>query len=364
MNNGVKDRFKNEATVIKGYVEYIENNFYGRSSKILRIQGYENLKLLKEYVFFSEDLEERNKNRDILRKIDEAIKGKIEELKEILKHRERMKIPEISKKVLDNDLQESLCSFVESTVYDCMDNPDNLPYSELIKTLTAEEIKEEVDEVDKVSKEKCYDMLTIEDYQSVMIYMRCKLFNDEIDEFESDLYEYQELQTLYSIFDDYAPINIYRQSFILLLTAFDAVVFDLSKKIFTSNFFEIAPFINYDKKFTLSDISKFENFEEFSSQTIETVISGKYIADLLEILYKYKNSIFVVDEKDSFAEILEIVQRRNLHVHKKGIVDEKYFSKGNGSELGIQKGEYAVINDQYFNKVVGLLEQVIENFPE
>jgi len=245
-----------------------------------------------------------------------------------------------------------------------MDNPDNLPYSELIKTLTAEEIKEEVDEVDKVSKEKCYDMLTIEDYQSVMIYMRCKLFNDEIDEFESDLYEYQELQTLYSIFDDYAPINIYRQSFILLLTAFDAVVFDLSKKIFTSNFFEIAPFINYDKKFTLSDISKFENFEEFSSQTIETVISGKYIADLLEILYKYKNSIFVVDEKDSFAEILEIVQRRNLHVHKKGIVDEKYFSKGNGSELGIQKGEYAVINDQYFNKVVGLLEQVIENFPE
>lgn len=63
-------------------------------------------------------------------------------------------------------------------------------------------------------------------------------------------------------------------------------------------------------------------------------------------------------------EILETIQRRDLHVYKKGIVDEKYFSKGNGCELGIQKGKYAVISDQYFNKAVEMLVQFIWNFPE
>lgn len=60
---------------------------------------------------------------------------------------------------------------------------------------------------------------------------------------------------------------------------------------------------------------------------------------------------------------MEIVQRRNLHVHKKGIVDEKYFTKGNGSELGLHIGDYAVIDDAYFNKALDLLEKFVEGFP-
>lgn len=45
-------------------------------------------------------------------------------------------------------------------------------------------------------------------------------------------------------------------------------------------------------------------------------------------------------------------------------MDEKYFTKGNGSKLGVQKGEYAVIDDEYFNRAIELLEQIILNFPE
>ena len=60
---------------------------------------------------------------------------------------------------------------------------------------------------------------------------------------------------------------------------------------------------------------------------------------------------------------MEIIQRRNLHVHRKGIVDGKYFTKGNGSQLGIQIGDYAVIDDTYFNMAVNLLEKFVENFP-
>ena len=60
---------------------------------------------------------------------------------------------------------------------------------------------------------------------------------------------------------------------------------------------------------------------------------------------------------------MEIIQRRNLHVHKKGIVDEKYFTKGNGNQSGLQIGDYAVIDDTYFNMAVDLLEEFVENFP-
>lgn len=364
MSNEVKDRFSNEIKVIRGYVEYIENNFYNRSCEVLRMQGYEKFRILEEYVFFSEDYEEKRKNREVLRQISGVIEVRIGELNEILEKQERMQLPEISKTIIDNDLQDSLCSYIESVVFDCINNPDGLPYSKLIEKLSADKLKEEVDMVDETTGEKCYDMLSTEDYQNILSYMKCKLYNDEIEEFESELYEYKELQTLYKIFDDYAPINIYRQSFILLLTAFDAVFFDLARETFTKNFFDIVPLINYEKKFTLSDISQYENFEEFSSQVVESIISGKYVADLMEILYKYKQDIFFVNHINRFSEAIEIIQRRNLHIHKKGIVDEKYFTKGNGRELGIRKGEYAVIDDMYFNKAIELLEQIIINFPE
>ena len=42
-------------------------------------------------------------------------------------------------------------------------------------------------------------------------------------------------------------------------------------------------------------------------------------------LYKYKKDVFFISHVDRFSEALEIIQRRNLHVHKKGIVDEKIF---------------------------------------
>ncbi len=205
-------------------------------------------------------------------------------------------------------------------------------------------------------------MLEIADYESLLDYMKCLLHNEEIAEKELCLNEYRELQTLYSVFDDQAPINIYRQSFILLLTAFDAVVFDIATKLFSDKFFEIAPYINYDKKFTLTDISKYDSFEEFSNKTSEMIISGKYIADILEIIYKYDKTIFNINGSVRYEDIMEIIQRRNLHVHKKGIVDNKYFTKGNGNELGLHNGDYAVIDDVYFNRAVEVLGKFIDGF--
>lgn len=364
MNNVLKDRFKDEIETIQGYVEYIENNFYWRSCQVLRTQGFEEFEILKDYMFFTENETEKEKNRDILEQIEYLIRTKIEEYTEALRNAEKIPLPQISNTILENDLDESMCGYLREHVYDCMYNPNNLPYSKLIETVTAEEIKERVDLVDEETGDKCCDMLKVEDYESILKFMRCILHNEEIEEKEADLEEYQELQTLYSIFDEETPINIYRQSFILLLTAFDAVIFDLAKMLFVSRFFEVAPYINYDKKFSLSDISKHSNFEEFSEKTVDSIIAGKYVADLLEMIYKYDNSVFNIDGVDCYLTLMEIIQRRNLHIHKKGIVDEKYFTKGNGSELGISVGDYAVIDNEYMHKATVLLEKFVTNFPD
>ena len=206
-------------------------------------------------MFFCTDNEtEKENNRTILANLIRLVKSKIDACTSWLENTEELELPEISKAILDNDLADSLCEYTRLQVSDGMDNPNELPNSKLIEELTAVQLKKMVDFADEASGDKCYDMLETADYESILKYMKCLLHNEEIAEKESYLNEYRELQTLYSVFDDHAPINIYRQSFILLLTAFDAVVFDMATKLFSSKFFEIAPFINYDKKFTLSSI--------------------------------------------------------------------------------------------------------------
>ena len=50
MSSEIKDRFSNEIKVIKGYVEYIENNFYNRSCEVIRMQGYEKFMMKIEII--------------------------------------------------------------------------------------------------------------------------------------------------------------------------------------------------------------------------------------------------------------------------------------------------------------------------
>lgn len=364
MGNSVKERFAGEINAIKNYVDYIENNFYSRSKKMLQIYEFaDELEILKNYVFFPETSEDRESNKNIIKELQRIIQQEIDKRTDFLKVNEQKELPALSPAILASDSAEELCGYIHSTVYDCMDNPYNLPFYELIDQMTPEEIKREVDDLEELADEKNYESLDVADYYSLLQYMKCRIYNNELEYCQSELYEYEELQTLYKIFDDETPINIYRQSFILLLTAFDAVVFDLAKELFKRKFFEIAPIINYDKKFSLSDIAQASSFDEFSSQTMETVVSKKYISDLLDILYNYDNTMFIIDGVNCYDEIMEIVQRRNLHVHKNGIVDEKYFSKGNGRRYGMNVGDYASIDDLYFYRAFDLLSSFVEKIP-
>jgi len=360
MEKTANERFQDESKTIGDYVTYIENNFYQRSCSVVRTQGYEDLNILNDYAFFTDSKEEKEENKRIIDQLKVIVDNKIAILQNSLSQMQPMELPSVSERIIKNDLMDSLVQYTESTVYDCMDNPENTAFYELIDTIAPSEFKRDIDEIDEMSEEKYYDMLTEDDYKSILSYVKCKLYNDAIEDNKRDLEEYSELRTLYNIFDDKNPINIYRQAFILLMTAFDAAVFDLFTDIIKRDFFTLAKHMNYDKKFSLGDITKFQDFNGFVTKTIDTMMLGKYVSDVLEILHSYKAELFLI-QGNCFDDILEMVQRRNLHVHKNGIVDEKYFTKGNGSRLSICLGDYAVIDNLYYNNASETLNSFIAN---
>lgn len=145
------------------------------------------------------------------------------------------------------------------------------------------------------------------------------------------------------------------------MTSFDATLFDLFKKLLEDNFFDLAEKIKYEKKYTIKEIVNYSSFNAFMENTVDEMVAGKYAADLLEILYNYNNSLFLVEGNNIFPTVLEMVQRRNLHIHKSGIVNEKYFTKGNGGSLGLSIGDYTIIDKTYYVQASKNLTQLIVN---
>ena len=194
-----KERFENEVENINQYVEYIEDNFYRNSCSTMRTEGFECLQELGNYVFDATENTDKENNSEIITRLGELVKNKITEYTSQLTLFERKDLPEISSNITENDLEESLINYIEATVFDCMDNPEQLPYYQLIEQLTPEYLKEDIDYVEANITEKYYDILNIEDYKSILNYVKCSLYNEYIDELEDYLQQYKGLQTLYYI---------------------------------------------------------------------------------------------------------------------------------------------------------------------
>lgn len=151
-----------------------------------------------------------------------------------------------------------------------------------------------------------------------------------------------------------SQINLLRQGFILLMTAFDAAIFDLMRDALDRNFFELIPLMGKAAKFELKEFNHFADFGEFSSHIVEQQLKDRYIKDLLRFLVE------IVDKQGGyhFAQLMELVQRRNVHVHNRGFVDSKYLELENGKPKwnieGFKPGEVAAISDDYWQRANAL----------
>jgi hypothetical protein len=121
-----------------------------------------------------------------------------------------------------------------------------------------------------------------------------------------------------------AEVNALRQGFLLLMTAFDAAVFDLVRIAFRKKFFQLIGRFGKQEKVPLEEIGKAGSFQALRDQLIEDQLKKRYVKDLLGLLQDL--GIDLVDEKsaDSHMQLIELVLRRNVQVHNRGVVDERY----------------------------------------
>lgn len=167
-----------------------------------------------------------------------------------------------------------------------------------------------------------------------------------------------------------AEINVPRQGFLLLMTAFDAAVFDLVRIAFRKNFFQLIGAFGMQEKVSLEGIGEAGSFESLRDQLIEDQLKKRYVKDLLGLLRAL--GVDLVDEQsgDRYVQLIEMVLRRNVHVHNRGVVDDRYLEADPQSKrpkynlYGFKLGDVACIDLDYLELANRLCQNCIDRLAE
>jgi hypothetical protein len=150
------------------------------------------------------------------------------------------------------------------------------------------------------------------------------------------------------------------------MTAFDAAVFDLVRIALRHNFFGlIAYFGGKHEKVSLEDIGEAGSFESFRDTVVDQQLKKRYLKDLLILLNNH--GVSCVDESvgDRFIQIIEMILRRNVHVHNRGTIDEAYLQAEPGGEprfnlYNLNPGQTARIDEDYWEMANRLCSNCVE----
>lgn len=161
-----------------------------------------------------------------------------------------------------------------------------------------------------------------------------------------------------------AEVNIFRQGFLLLMTAFDAAAFDITRAALREHFFRIIASLGKKETIPLKQWSDFKSHEDFRDQCIEHQLKSFYLKELLSALRR-SGVPYTTDEAE-IIHVTEMIQRRNVHVHNRGIVDERYLER---DERGAPKynifnyrlGEIAAIDTPYWERANKLTAECVRN---
>jgi hypothetical protein len=174
-----------------------------------------------------------------------------------------------------------------------------------------------------------------------------------------------EIEVAHRMTSDDAEINMLRQGFILLMTAFDAAMFDLVRVALQFNFFGLFPTFSRQKTVPIEHFSKSHEFEGFRDGLIDEQLKSLYIRDLLHTLRKLGVHYLDGSTKLSYGHVMELVARRNVHMHNRGIVDARYMDCDEKGEprynvYSLKLGQVAVIDEPYFRQASTLVDMCVD----
>jgi len=206
------------------------------------------------------------------------------------------------------------------------------------------------------------DVLSDEDVDLALRAAHYHLAARRVEDLEVALRKCGQVELAAKLLAPASNLSVLRQAFILLVTAFDAAVFDLARHALQRDFFGlIAVFAGKDKV----DIGQFSSFEALRDSVTETQLRQRYLRDILFLLHRLDPSVLGV-QGDEFAKLIEMVQRRNVHVHNRGIVDHRYLdADGRGvpryNVFKLSLGSVAAITPEYWESVNALCETCVRS---
>jgi hypothetical protein len=164
-----------------------------------------------------------------------------------------------------------------------------------------------------------------------------------------------ELEMVHRLIRPDSELGLFRQGFILLMTMFDAAVFDLVRLALRVNFFGLIAGFSRQGRFSLEDLANSGSFELFRDLQIEEQLKQRYLKDLLFILEQLGVELSDAAAGDRPVHLVELVLRRNVHVHNRGVIDERYLERDvNGTPrfnlFNLQIGSTATIDRAYWER--------------
>lgn len=339
----INDHFNREISVIKEHINFMEMSVIltglkdkKLSTSIAIVDDYDtsNISNIQNKI---EDLSLKNKN-DILVIQNEIAESRFYE------------IPEWFSSIDGRSDEGELVSFIYELINSGTDDRDGI-MSELSNELESlcimkgENIGGEfyLDLYD--NKEKVYEYIdfTLKAYHNNTIYQN-----------KEKLQELKNIEKLFRLIDTKNNINIYRQAFIQLVALFDAFVFDIIRIHFLNNFFVWLKLFENDTV-KLHDIAECNTFDDFENSIVGKKLKSVYLKDLMNILKNHNPDLFIMDGESKYVNFIEMINRRNCHIHNNGVVDNSYLGISKNNEkpayniYGFGLGSYAEIEQSYFN---------------
>jgi hypothetical protein len=152
-----------------------------------------------------------------------------------------------------------------------------------------------------------------------------------------------------------ASMGTYRQGFIAMMAAFDAAIFDLVAMAARRRFHELAAGLG-KLEATKKELAESGDTNEVREGIIEERLKHARVSELLCRLHRQWSVKCVGSGSDGeFAQLNEIVERRNLQLHKRGVVDARYLkidpktNKPKVNVYGLKLGDVASVDEQYWS---------------
>lgn len=366
--NDIKDRFVEEQKNIEEYLRFLEYKISVLNSDLQKIE-----QLLEKYKI----LEAGYRSYHLLLQ-DDKVK------KEEIRYREIAK----NKAKIDTRLME-ICNKLEKTSYPEKLNTVDIrtELGELILAIKEkiqennrtdfkairQEFVERLKPHEKELRLDLYYIKSIENVESVVNYAiesaNYLILKEEFDDLLFIVGNLKHIDIMIKMSSKDEQLSIVRQGFILFMTVFDATIFDLMRIALNKNFFKLIGFFGKNDKISLDTLNNYNTFDDLKNSLIEKQLKKKYIKDVLLILEKINVNLTEDKKKDDFAKLVELILRRNVHIHNRGIVDERYLDK-NMKEIpqfnvyGFELDDYAKIDNKYWKEAIRLSKNCVEGITD